>query len=142
MHTEIMVTVPENPGLKIKAHMSMIWVNMPAVQANVNQNQGVCYHKQLIKTRSVCLEPGLRCLKSRYMRTEIRASVPENPGLKIKAIIPIIWMSIPEIQVTLPRNNIRVSVVTYRFLKQGQCAWNQSRDARNQGKSAQTSWPL
>ena len=79
---------------------------MPAVQTDVlkNQNQEICYHRQVPKTRTVCLESGLRCLKSKQMRTEIRASVLENPGLKIKASIPIIWLSIPDIKAALPKN--------------------------------------
>ena len=38
------------------------------------------------------------------MCIEIMASVPENPELKIKAIMPITWVSMPEIQANVPGN--------------------------------------
>ena len=46
MCSKIMNRVPQNPGLKNKANMSIILVSMHPVQANVprNQDQGVCYH--------------------------------------------------------------------------------------------------
>ena len=51
----------------------------PAIQANVprNQNNGVCYHKQMPETRKACMESGLRCMKSTQMCTEIRSNMLE-----------------------------------------------------------------
>ena len=67
----MMASVPENPGLTIKDNMSMIWVSIPEMQVNVprNQDQGAYYHRQIPKTRTVCMESGPRCLKSRQMHT-------------------------------------------------------------------------
>ena len=62
------------------------------------------------------------------MCTKIRASVLENPGLKIKASMLIRWVSMPEIQATVPRHRDQ-GVCYYRCLKQRQCTWNQGQDA-------------
>ena len=66
--------VPQNPGLKIKANMSIIWVSIYPVQANMprNQDQGVYYYRQMPETRKVCLESGPKCLNSKQMCTEYR----------------------------------------------------------------------
>ena len=98
MCTGIKSSAPENPALKSKASIPITWVSKPEIQATVprNQDQGVCCHRQMPETSTVRLESGLRCLKSRQICTEIRTSVPENPGLKIKASIPITWVSMPE----------------------------------------------
>ena len=60
---------------------------MPEIQATVprHQDQSVCYYRKMPETRTVCLESGPRCLKSRQICTEIIESVPENPGLTMKA---------------------------------------------------------
>ena len=65
-------------GLNLNASMSVRWVSMPKIIITVpkTQNQGVCYHKQIPETRTVCLGSGLRYLKSRQMCTGIIASVP------------------------------------------------------------------
>ena len=54
------------------------------------------------ETRTKCLVSGLRCFKSRQMYAEMMASVPEELWLKIKAIVPITWENIPEIQANVP----------------------------------------
>ena len=54
---------------------------MPEMKANGprHQDQGVCYYRQMPETRTMCLE---RCLKSRQMFGEIKASVFQNLGSK------------------------------------------------------------
>ena len=61
-----------------------------------NQDQGVCYHRQMPETKAVCLESGPRCLKPRQMYTEIMVSVAGNQGQYVH--------NLPEIQANLPRN--------------------------------------
>ena len=55
MCTEIMVSVSENPELKLKASMLIVWVSMNEIQSNVstNQDQGVCNDRQMAKTSTV-----------------------------------------------------------------------------------------
>ena len=89
MCTEIMARVPENPGLKIKANMSIIWISMPKIKTTVprNQDHSVCYHRQMLEKRTVCLESGPRHLKSRLICTEvIIAGVPEIPGKRPRPV--------------------------------------------------------
>ena len=79
----------------------------PEKQATLcrNQSHGVCCHRQVPETSTVHMKSGTRSLKSRQMCKDIRASLPENPGLKYKAItMPITWVSMPEIQANEPRN--------------------------------------
>ena len=72
--------MPENHGLKIKAIVPNTWVSMPEIQVIVprNQDQCVCCHRQMPEGMTVCMESGLRCLKSRQMWTEIMARVLQN----------------------------------------------------------------
>ena len=116
-----MASVSQNPGLKVKANMSiLIWVSCLLymhVQVHVHrhQDQGVCYHRQMPESRTVCLESGKRCLNSRQTCREIRAGVPQNPVLNVKASMPTTRVSMPEIQDTVPRNQAQ-SVCYYRQL--------------------------
>ena len=79
MFTEISDKVPENNGLKVKASISVTWISMREIQANVprHQDQGVCYYRHMPETREKCLESGPRCLKSRHRCTEIREKMLE-----------------------------------------------------------------
>ena len=72
-------SVPENPGITTKPNMSIIWVSKPEIQANAsrNQDQGVCYRRQMPETRTVCLESGPRSLKSRQISRETRVKMLE-----------------------------------------------------------------
>ena len=82
-----------------------------------NQDQGVYCHRQMPETSTVTLESGQRYLKSRQMYTEIRTIVPENPGLKIKISMPITWVSMAEIEATVPRHQNH-GVCYYRQIPQ------------------------
>ena len=80
---------------------------MPKIQTNVprNQYQGVCYHRQMTETRTVCLNSGPRYLKIRLICTAVIAGVPEILGEKIKASMPIKWVHMPEIQAKCARKS-------------------------------------
>ena len=54
-----------------------------------------------------------------------RASVPENPVLKIKASIPITWVSMPGIQATVPRNQDQ-GVCCHRQMPETSTVWLES----------------
>ena len=64
---------------QIKASITITWFSMPEIQTKVprHQDQHVCYYRQMPETRTMRLESGPRCLKSRHMRTEIRAKMLE-----------------------------------------------------------------
>ena len=76
-----MASVPQNPGLKIKANISIIWVSMPPVQANVhrNQDQGVCSHKRMPETRTVCLKQG-QCAWNEGQDAHVKENVYRYQG--------------------------------------------------------------
>ena len=108
--TEMMGSVPENPGLTIKDNMSVIWVSIPEMQVNVprNQDQDAYHHRQIPETKKTCMESAPRCLKSRQISTEMMDSVPENPGLTINDNMSMIWASMPEIHANASRKQDQV----------------------------------
>ena len=110
MCTDIMASVPENPVLKKRVSIPITWVSMPEINSTVPE------------TSTVHMKSGPRFLKSMQMCKEIRASLPENPGLKINAIMPITWVSMPEIQAKVPRNQDQ-GVCHYRKMPETRTVW-------------------
>ena len=121
MCTEIRDSVPEIPGLKIKANVPITWVSIPEIQANVprHEDQDVSYYSEMPEKQTMYMESGPKCLKSMLICTEIRASVPEHFGLKIKENMSVIWVSIPAVQANMPRNQHQ-GVCYHRQVKSSQ----------------------
>ena len=103
---EIMASVPQNRRLKIEVIMPITWLIMPKIKANVptKQHQGVCYHRQMSEKSTVFMESLPRSLKSKPVCTKVRASVPKTPGLKLKANLSMIWVSMPVVQPNVGTN--------------------------------------